>query len=92
MATPIAEELHDLETYGVEVYDDYHKTNSVVLSPVLCFLSDNPRASEICNHLGSSANKFCRMCLVSMLHNDNGYIIFQIDSRHPATLDNPRFC
>ena len=42
MATPIAEELHDLETYGVEVYDDYHKTNSVVLSPVLCFLSDNP--------------------------------------------------
>ncbi len=37
----------------------------LVVSPLMCILADNPRASEILNHLGPSARRFCRMCMVS---------------------------
>ena len=38
----------------------------LIVSPVLCFLCDNPRAAQICSHLGSSTRKFCRICNVSI--------------------------
>lgn len=31
---------------------------------LMCVICDNPRAAELMNHSGSSANKFCRMCMV----------------------------
>ena len=34
------------------------------MAPVLCVLADNARASELINHMGSSARQFCRMCNV----------------------------
>lgn len=33
----------------------------LVVSPLMCVLADNPRASELLNHLGSTARKCCRM-------------------------------
>ena len=59
MAVPITDELIQLETSGIEVYDSFLKKDILVMSPVLCIICDNPRASEICSHLGSSARKFC---------------------------------
>ena len=37
----------------------------IVVAPVLCILSDNPRASELLNHQGGAANLYCRICQVS---------------------------
>ncbi|KAL5460278.1 hypothetical protein EMCRGX_G033719 [Ephydatia muelleri] len=34
------------------------------LLPVL-LVCDNPRASELLNHLGSAAIKFCRICMIT---------------------------
>ena len=65
MVKPIAEELRSLELNGIEVYDGFLQRDVWILCPVICFLCDNPRASGLCNHLGSTAKKFCRMCLVS---------------------------
>ena len=65
MATPIVEDLSGLEMEGVIVYDAYLKQEVLAVAPVLCILGDNPRASELVNHQGSTARKFCRMCLVS---------------------------
>ena len=67
MAGPIAEQLCDLEKNGVEVFDVLLDQRVLVVSPLMCILADNPRASEILNHLGSSARRFCRMCMVSCL-------------------------
>ncbi len=65
MAEPIAKKLVHLETEGVEVYDAHLRRTVLVVAPVLCAICDNPRASEIANHLkGASALKFCRMCTV----------------------------
>ena len=61
--TAIAEELKQLER-GVMVYHAGLKQDVLLTAPVLLVMCDNPRASEILCHLGSSASKFCRMCLV----------------------------
>ena len=36
------------------------KKEIFVQCPVLCITCDNPKASEICHHLGSSARHFCK--------------------------------
>ena len=41
----------------------------VVVSPVISILADNPRASELLNHVGSSGRKYCQMCMIGV--NDN---------------------
>ncbi|SMN01278.1 hypothetical protein SPONL_1899 [uncultured Candidatus Thioglobus sp.] len=64
MAGTIVTELISLED-GIEVYDALLKQPVLVLAPLMCILADNPRAAELLNHLGSSAKKFCRMCMVS---------------------------
>ena len=66
MAVPITNELLMLETDGITIFDGFLQTDILVLAPVLCFIGDNPRSSEFCNHLGGSAKLFCQMCLVSI--------------------------
>lgn len=64
MAEPIAEELAVLEHEGAEMYDAYNQENVLVVAPLLLVICDNPRASELVNHLGSGANKYCHLCEV----------------------------
>lgn len=64
MCGPIVDDLLVLEK-GVRMYDALLKKEVLVISPVLCILCDNVRASELLNHLGSTAKKLCRKCMVS---------------------------
>ena len=65
MSEAIATELGKLENDGVEAFDAHLKEFVIVVSPLLCIVADNPPASEILNHLGGSARRYCRMCMVS---------------------------
>lgn len=64
MAQPIVDDLISLESDGIVAYDALLGSTVLVIAPVMCVLSDNPRHSEIMSHSGSSANLFCRMCMV----------------------------
>lgn len=66
MSEPLVAELLKLERDGIETYDAMLKLNVLVVTPVICILADNPRASELLNHLGPSSRKYCRMCMVSI--------------------------
>ena len=66
MLPPIVDELKILETEGIVAYDAYLKQEVFLVAPVLCILADNPRSSEVMNHLGPSSRMFCRMCMVSV--------------------------
>lgn len=63
--------VNDLEEKGVVMYDASLNQECLVIAPVICFLCDNVRASEIVNHLGSPSNKYCRMCQVFNFHKNN---------------------
>jgi hypothetical protein len=67
MSKPLADDLFKLETEGVLAYDAALDVEVLVIAPVLCILCDNPRHSEIMNHAGTSANMYCRMCMVSSI-------------------------
>ncbi len=56
MAAHLVDDLLKLENGGVVTYDAYLQQE---------VLADNPRASELCNHQGSSARLYCRICKVS---------------------------
>lgn len=47
---------------GMMMYDVLSGNEIFVQCPILCVACDNPRASEICHHLGSTARHFCRDC------------------------------
>ena len=64
MAQPLVDDLIMLELKGVEVYDALLGEKVLVIAPVICVIADNPRHSEIMNHAGTTANLFCRMCMV----------------------------
>lgn len=64
MTEAIAPELIHLEKEGIEAYDALQQQPVLVVSPVMCIVADNPRASEILNHLGGAARKYCRICMV----------------------------
>ena len=66
MVPPLVEDLLRLED-GIQIYDASKGAEVLVLAPVMSILCDNPRASELVNHLGSSATKFCRICMVKQL-------------------------
>ena len=51
---------------GMVMYDSLSKSEVFVQCTVICISADNPRASEFCHHLGSSAKKFCGCCDVSV--------------------------
>ncbi len=57
MAEPLVTELLELEQNGIEAYDAMLKLNVLVVAPVICILADNPRASELLNHLGPSSRR-----------------------------------
>jgi len=65
MAEPIVNDLCSLESDGVIAYDAFLGFEVLVIAPVICVLSDNPRHSEIMSHSGASAKMYCRMCMVS---------------------------
>ena len=67
MADALTSELLKLEE-GVIVYDAVSQCDVLVLAPVLCVLCDNAHGSELCNHLGARAIKYCRRCMVSNCH------------------------
>lgn len=64
MARPIVDDLSLLEEQGLVVYDAFLKEEILLVTPVLTLLADNPRASELVNHMGSTARKYCRICHV----------------------------
>lgn len=68
MADPIAEEMTQLELEGVEAYDAHLQKKVLIVAPVLCAIADNPRASEMVNHMGGCANRFCRICTVRHIY------------------------
>ncbi len=57
MAEPLVTELLKLEQNGIEAYDAMLKLNVLVVAPAICILADNPRASELLNHLGPSSRR-----------------------------------
>ena len=63
MVPPLVEDLLRLEN-GIQMYDASKGTEVLVFAPVMSILCDNPRASELLNHLGTNATKFCRICMV----------------------------
>ena len=64
MTVSIAADLKKLEE-GVAMYDSEMDRKELVFAPVIAALADNPRHSEMLNHMGSSANLYCRICMVS---------------------------
>lgn len=67
MTEALVDQLLQLEG-GVILYDSFLKGNVFVRASVICILADNARASEIANHLGATAKKFCRKCMVRLIH------------------------
>ncbi len=75
-AAPMAEELSLVEEKGVEAYDADRKKSVLLVAPVICCICDNPWAAEISNHLGTTANKFCRMCMVGAVYHTQNELCF----------------
>ena len=67
ISAPIVGDLLLLEQRGIVAFDALLQKMVKVFAPVLIFIGDNPRASEFVNHMGPTAKKFCRMCLVSCM-------------------------
>lgn len=64
LADPIVDSLIRLEK-GMVMYDALLKQNVLVMAPVIFIIADNPMSSDLCNHQGSAARRFCRICLVA---------------------------
>ena len=77
MSVEIAKDLRMLEERKVMV-DAHIKEEVLILAPVICFICDDVRASELLNHMGSTANKYCRICharqCINRLHS-NFYLL-----------------
>ena len=79
MCGAIVSDLMLLEKEGVEAYDAKLQQAVLVVSPLMCIVADNPRASEILNHLGGSAKRYCRMCMVNKT-----YMLFYLSVYFPS--------
>ena len=66
MSGEIVKDLRQLER-GAVMYDAHLKQEVFVVAPVISFICDNVRASELVNHMGHNANKFCRICQVKWI-------------------------
>ena len=62
MSEPIATEVTQLEIDGLEAYDAYLKQSVLVIAPAISGICGNLIASEMVNHLGGTALRFCRIC------------------------------
>lgn len=67
LAKPIVDNLKKLEQ-GVKMFDACWNRHVLVMAPVILIIADNPMGSELCNHQGSTATRFCRMCLVTLIN------------------------
>ncbi|OAD66363.1 hypothetical protein PHYBLDRAFT_152435 [Phycomyces blakesleeanus NRRL 1555(-)] len=63
MLPPIVDDLIRLEK-GVEMYSENYGEVVLVVAPLLLFMGDNPRQSQLAMHKGTSAKKFCQKCLI----------------------------
>ena len=50
---------------GVRMFDVVSGKSVFVFAPVMFLTGDNPMTSDLCNHQGSTANKYCRICMVN---------------------------
>lgn len=66
MAESIVADLAKLEQDGVTIYDAHLGQEVKIFARVITLLCDNGRATELLNLCGGGANKYCRMCLVSI--------------------------
>ncbi|KAI9324823.1 hypothetical protein BDR26DRAFT_964463 [Obelidium mucronatum] len=48
---------------GMRVFNAFTKKHVLVVSSLLLMLVDNPRASNICQHVGAEGSFYCRCCL-----------------------------
>ena len=64
LAEPLVDSVLRLEE-GIVMYDAFLEENVLVIAPVMLIIADNPMSSELCSHHGSTARRYCRMCLVS---------------------------
>ena len=60
---PVIDDLKRLKE-GIPMFDAYLQQEVLVVAPVMAFLCDNPRHSELLGHAGGRARKYCRMCMV----------------------------
>ena len=58
MVESLVPELYALAENGIEAYDVMLKQMVIVVCPVMCIIADNPRATELLNHLGGSARQY----------------------------------
>lgn len=63
LVEPVVDSLLRLED-GIVMYDALLKQEVLVVAPVMFVIADNPMSSELCNHQGSMARRYCRMCMV----------------------------
>ena len=62
---PLVNDLNTLATKGLVTYHAQLQRDVHIVAPIITLICDNPRASELLNHNGSSARRYCRMCMVS---------------------------
>ena len=72
MCAPLASELQELKR--INDYDAALQEAVLVVALVMCAICDNPRHSEIMNHLGPSAKMYCRICMVRMRFTQFTYV------------------
>ena len=72
LSGPIAQELATLETEGTLVFNAYFQEVVLVIVPLIVIVCDNPRASDLVNHLGSKVLLYLHGKLLS-LHSSNCY-------------------
>ena len=63
LAEPLVADLLKLEE-GIPMFDASVNETVLVIAPVMLLIADNPMSSELCNHQGSTARRYCRMCKV----------------------------
>ncbi|KAL0086822.1 hypothetical protein F4703DRAFT_1942034 [Phycomyces blakesleeanus] len=73
MLPPIVDDLVRLEK-GIEMYSEDYGEVVLVVAPLLLFMGDNPRQSQLAMHKGTSAKKFCRKCLIPSPRIEQGSI------------------
>ncbi|KAL0073561.1 hypothetical protein F4703DRAFT_1921113 [Phycomyces blakesleeanus] len=73
MLPPIVDDLIRLEK-GIEMYSEDYGEVVLVIAPLLLFMGDNPRQSQLAMHKGTSAKKFCQKCLIPSPRIEQGSI------------------